>query len=212
MGRKPKMTEDVKTVITKIHKSHPGWSVRDIIKKVPEFNKSLAGKVPGRTLVADFIKNLPTEELKVDKHWSIGVLDKYPYLKSVLKQLLIFKSMQFEQMPEKFTVRWALWFYKLEKLYYHPADESQARENIADIIILTSMYSDYEKQWEKAGLDLPADTSKFDDLDVETVKQNFLNWYKDDLEPDTFENLKEQMCELSELYRESSKKDGEENG
>jgi hypothetical protein len=81
-----------------------------------------------------------------------------------------------------------------------------------DMIILTSMYSDYEKQWERAGLPLPANTSQFDDLDIETVKQNFLNWYKDDLKPDTFENLKEQMCELAELYKESSKKDGEENG
>ena len=141
MGRKHKMTEEIKTLIATIHNRHPDWSVRLIIKKVPEFNKSLEGKVPGRTLVADFIKELSKEEKDVDKPWSIGTLDKYPYLKSVLKQLLIFKSMQFEQTPEKLSTRWALWFYKLEKLYY-PVDKSQAMKYFTDMIILTSMYSD----------------------------------------------------------------------
>lgn len=207
MGRKTKMTEDVKTVITKIHARHPDWSARVIAKKIPEFNRTLIGKAPGKSKVSEFIGTLSTIDLDDDdKPWSIGTLNKYPYLKSVLRQLLILKNIQFKPTYEKFTVRWALWFYRLEKLYY-PADVSQAMKYFGDIIILTSMYSDYEKQWVKAGLNLPANTSKFDDLDIEIVKQNFLNWYKDDLEPDTYDNLTVQMSELSKLYGKEPEND-----
>ena len=84
-GRKPKLTDDLKKVIGNIYSRHPDWSVRTIQKKIPEFNKSLIGKVPGRTLINTYIREVVIrtnskriEESGIDKLWSLASMSVKP--------------------------------------------------------------------------------------------------------------------------------------
>jgi len=84
MGRPPKLTEDVKKVIAYIKSRHPDWSVREIEKQIPKFEPSLAGKVPGRTKINEYISNkykkneAEVDASGIDSPWHLGILKDYP--------------------------------------------------------------------------------------------------------------------------------------
>jgi len=136
----------------------------------------------------------------LDYPWSVGALTTHPYLKEVLPLLLMLKNEYFSNIPERLTIRWALWFLTLRKIYPGPLKqdtkklsqkliEKRVLKYQGDMIILTSFYVDYERQWQLAGGVLPANTSQFDDMDINKAIEKFLAWYKADLDPDNYESL-----------------------
>ena len=150
--------------------------------------------------------------LDLDKPWSIGALEKYPYLEIVLPELLLWKKEIFQKIP--MSIRWALWYYRLHNIHKVTKGMDKAnggktpQPNFGDIHNLASLYSDYERQWERAGLPLPADTSQFDDTDINNIKQNLLNWYKKGLDKDTYNSLKRSLDDFAKCFE----KEGEVNG
>lgn len=150
--------------------------------------------------------------LELDKTWSIGALAKYPYLEIVLPELLLWRKEIFKETP--MSIRWALWYYRLHNIHKvtKGMDKANGRKtpqpNLGDIHNLASLYSDYERQWERAGLPLPADTSQFDDTDINNIKQNLLNWYKKGLDKDTYNSLKRSLDDFAKYFE----KDGDNNG
>ena len=82
-GRPPKLTDEVKALIAKLHIRNR-WSVRVIQKKLPEFMPSLRGKVPGHTVINNYIRQVVIPNINkikgsgIDKPWSMATLDQYP--------------------------------------------------------------------------------------------------------------------------------------
>jgi len=130
----------------------------------------------------------------LDYPWSVGVSTTHPDLKEVAPLLLMLKNVYFSNIPERLTIRWALWVLTLQKIYPGPSKQDTKKQLLkyqGDMITLTSFCVDYERQWQLAGGVLPANTSQFDDIDIDKAIEKFLAWYKEDLDPDNYKSLLE---------------------
>lgn len=192
--------ETIKTVYTGMPEDSKAECVRQEASRILKRELGLSTVQRVLVEVRKHRKEIKDTVLELDKPFSIGSLQQYPYLATVLPNLSVLKKFLFHSytMP----IRWALWFYRLWPLII--ADKSLKKttgdktpldleKNLADILFLTLLYCDYERQWENAGLPLPADTSQFDDGNIETIKQNLLSYYKGRVPPETYELLKNRM-------------------
>ena len=119
MGRTPVLTDELKSTISLIKDRHPNWSIRDIQKKIPEFKRSLVGKVPGRTVIGDFIAKeykpakKKQDETGIDRSWHLGTLNQYPLPPEAVKRVLAIQRSRVVLTTGDITIRQAIWISRL---------------------------------------------------------------------------------------------------
>lgn len=143
-GRPPVLTEEVTTTIGKIKQKHPNWSVREIQKKIPQFNPSLKGKVPGRTKVNDYIRETYTPNLKrqielgYDNPWNLDALKDNPLPPEVLPKLFpLWLKRQETRTEPPLSIRQVRWITQLSSM--------------TDDIELLGIVADMCAEWELIG-------------------------------------------------------------
>lgn len=223
MAKGPRLTSTDFETIRTVYQSMPEDSKAEAVRQ--EASRILKRELGLSTVQRELVdarkhrKENADEMLDLDKPFSMGALQKYPELRDYTPVLLMLKEKLFSN---SMTIRFALWFSRL--LLIHKGQEALNKakgmdkstainQSFHSLIYLSLLYASYERDWEKSNLNLPADTSRFDDLDVEKTKSKFLDWYNDRY-PDDYKSLQQNLNTVSRVLIEwlNINKDGDNNG